>query len=269
MRHPYFALPPPLVIGHRGCAGLAPENTAVSFARGVREGAVILESDVHLSRDGVPVLVHDDRVDRVSDGTGAVRELRLEELRQLDFGYRFSPDGGESFPFRGQGIGVATLEEILEAHPGLRLNLELKDPVPGIVERTLDVIRRAGREQLTLLTAEKDELMAELRAVLAQTGAGVAQGASVGDVVAFLKAAGEGVAPPDGPMALQIPADFSGQPLVTPELVEHAHRHDIQVHVWTVNEVEEMQRLLDLGVDGLISDFPGRVAEVVARRSEG
>jgi glycerophosphoryl diester phosphodiesterase len=265
--HPYFALPTPLVIGHRGCAGEAPENTLPSFRRGLDQGAVILESDVHLTRDGVPVLLHDAEVDRVSDGRGPVREQSLAELRRLDFAHRFSPDGGRSHPLRGCGVRIATLEEVFEALPGARFNLELKEDLPGLVERTLEVIARAGREPLTLVTAADDALMARLRRAIAASHAGVAQGASAGDVLAFVRAALDAAAPPPGPMALQVPAEFGGRPLVTRELVAHAHAHGVQVHVWTVNERDEMRRLLDLGVDGLITDFPGRLASLLAERA--
>lgn len=267
MTHPYFALPTPLVIGHRGCAGEAPENTLPSFRLALEQGAVILESDVHLTRDGVPVLLHDDEVDRVSDGSGAVRDLSLAELRRLDFAHRFSPDGGRSHPLRGRGVGIASLEEAFEAFPGVRFNLELKEDRPGLVESALEMVRTAGREDLTLLTAADDGLMGRLRRAIGSRGAGVAQGACAGDVLAFVRAALDGAPPPAGPMALQVPAKFGGRPLVTRALVEHAHAHGVQVHVWTVNERDEMTRLLDLGVDGLITDFPGRLATLVAERA--
>lgn len=266
MGHPFFAIPTPIVMGHRGCAGEAPENTLPSFERALAQGAAILETDVHLTRDDVPVLLHDDRVDRVSDGRGRVRELRLDELRRLDFGYRFSPDGGRSHPFRGRGVEIATLEAALQRLPGVRFNLELKEDVPGMAERCLEVVGAAGREALTLLTSADDGLMARLRREIQRRGAGVAQGASTGDVAAFVRGAQKGAAPPPGPMALQVPAAFAGRPLVTPAFVEHARRHGLQVHVWTVNEPEEMTRLLDLGVDGVISDFPGRLAALLAAR---
>jgi glycerophosphoryl diester phosphodiesterase len=266
MRHPYFDLPTPIVIGHRGCAGLAPENTLTSFERGLVEGAAILETDVHLTRDGVPVLLHDDEVDRVSDGSGPVREHTLAELQRLDAGHRFSPDGGRSHPFRGRGVRVPALEEAFAAFPGARFNLELKEDVPDMVERTLEAIARAGRESLTLVTAADDGLMAKLRAQLARCGAPVAQGASAGDVLAFVNSALDRKAPAPGPMALQVPAYFSGEPVVMREFVQHAHRYGIQVHVWTVNEPDAMTQLLDLGADGIISDFPARLAAVIAGR---
>ena len=105
--------------------------------------------------------------------------------------------------------------------------------------------------------------MAELRARIEARSLPVAQGASAGDVLAFVRSALDGTAPKAGPMALQVPADFGDRPLVTPAFVEHAHVHGLFVHVWTVNEPGEMRRLLDMGVDGIVTDFPARLAAVV------
>jgi glycerophosphoryl diester phosphodiesterase len=252
-----------LVIGHRGCAGEAPENTLPSFRRALEQGATVLESDVHLTRDGVPVLIHDERVDRVSEGSGRVADYDLAGLQALDAGFRFTPDAGRTHPFRGRGLRIPSLEEAFAALPGARFNLELKEDLPGLVERTLELVGRTRREGLTLLTAAEDALMARLRAALRAAETPVAVGASAGDVVAFVRAAREEAAPAPGPMALQIPREFGGQPLVTRELVAHAHRHGVEVHVWTINDPHEMRELFELGVDGIVSDFPGRLAQVV------
>ncbi len=135
-----------------------------------------------------------------------------------------------------------------------------------MVERTLAAIARAGRADLTLLAAEKDPIMATIRDAVARTGVGVAIGASVGEVLGCIRAALDGSAPPPGVMALQIPAAFAGRPVVTPELTRYAHRHGIQVHVWTINEPAQMNALLDVGADGIISDHPARVRDVVQQR---
>ncbi|MGI9590990.1 MAG: glycerophosphodiester phosphodiesterase [Myxococcota bacterium] len=265
MGHPFFDLPLPLVIGHRGCAGEVPENTLASFEAGLAAGAVVLESDVHLTRDGVPVLIHDDGVDRVTQGTGRVAELDLDELQRLDAGHRFELAGGH--PFRGQGLKIPTLSEALERFPGTRFNLELKEEVPGIVDRSVATIAAAGAAERTLLNSENGAVMQEIDDVVAETAVPVARGASRPDVLAFLRAALDGAPPPAGPMALQVPAAHEGSPLVTEAFVSHAHRHDIQVHVWTINEPDEMTRLLDLGVDGLVTDFPRRLADLLRTRS--
>ncbi len=269
MAHPFFDVPVPTAIGHRGAAGEAPENTLTSFARALETGAAILESDVHLTRDGVPVLIHDDSVDRISDGSGRVADQSLEELRRLDAGYRFSPDGGRSHPFRSRGLRIPTLEEAFDAFPGARFNLELKEATPGLVQGAAECVIAAGREALTLLTAAEPETMAALRRHLAERRAEVAVGASEADVVDFVRSALAGEAPPPGPMALQVPAEFAGRPLVTPAFVAHAHGHGLVVHVWTVNEPAEMTRLLDLGVDGIVTDHPGRLASLIRARAAG
>ena len=261
--HPFFALPRPLAIGHRGCAGEVPENTLASFARGAADGAVVIETDVHLTRDGVPVLLHDDDVARVSDGSGPVRELSFAEICALDAGFRFIAADG-SAPFRGAGLRIPSLGEALASLPGMRFNLELKEDRPEIAERVLAVIRAADREELSLVTSGDDALMEKLRAAVRSSGARVALGASTGDVARFALAARAGTTPPGAALALQIPAEFAGRPLVTPELVAAAHAHGIHVHVWTINDPREIADLIALGVDGVISDFPARVVRAAA-----
>ena len=263
MRHPYFEVATPTVIGHRGAAGEAPENTLLSFARALEAGAAILESDVHLTRDAVPVLLHDDVIERTTDGRGRVVDLTLRELQALDAGHHFSPDGGRTYPFRGRGVRVPTLSQALAAFPAARFNLELKHGGAELVERVLDVIEQAGSATRSLLTAGDDALMTQLREAVARTSASVALGASVGEVADFLRCAIARKPPTPGPMALQVPPDFAGRPLVTREFVDHAHAHGLVVHVWTIDEPGEMRALLALGVDGIVSDFPARLAQVI------
>jgi len=266
MAHPFFALRRPLAIGHRGCAGEVPENTIASFERAVADGAVVIETDVHLTRDGAPVLLHDDEVARVTDGRGAVRDLDFDEIRELDAGFHFrAPDG--STPFRGAGLRIPSLAEALDALPRMRFNLELKEDRPGIAERVLGVLRDAGREDLTLVTSGEDGLMDKLRAAVRRSGAQVALGACTGDVARFVRAARDGGVPPPEPMALQIPSRFAGAPLATPALIAAAHAHGVHVHVWTINDPDEIDALLALGVDGVISDYPARVVRAAAARA--
>jgi glycerophosphoryl diester phosphodiesterase len=269
VRHPFFDVPRPIVFAHRGASGEAPENTRIAFERALAEGAEILETDVHVTRDGEVVLAHDPDVSRTTDGAGTIAELTLAELQHLDAGYRMSPDGGRSHPFRGRGIRVPTLREVFTAFPATRFNIEVKANDPRLVEGVVRLVAEHGRAERTLLAAAEDDTLAAVRAELARQHVRTAIGASVGDVRAYVRAAlGEGSPPPE-PMALQIPPSFQGEPLVTPALLDFAHRHDVQVHVWTVNEEPEMKRLLDLGVDGLMSDFPGRLRAVVDARRGG
>lgn len=256
------------MIGHRGAAGERPENTLESFAHALACGAAVLETDVHLSRDGHVVIAHDPDVARTTDGRGHLAALTLEEIRALDAGHRHEASDG-SRPWRGRGLRIPTLREAFEAFPRARFNIELKRADPWLVEGTLDAVQAFDRAGLTLLAAGEDDAMALLREGVRARGLDVALGASVGDIVGFVRAAQGEAPPPAEPMALQIPETFAGRPLATPELVAFAHAHEVQVHVWTVNEPEAMHRLLDRGVDGLVSDWPGRLREVVEARRRG
>ena len=129
------------------------------------------------------------------------------------------------------------------------------------------LIAKSGSAERSLLTAADDALMLELRAEVARRGLPVALGASAREVGDFLRCALDCRRPDSGPMALQVPADFGGRPLVTREFVEFAHAHDLVVHVWTIDEPAEMRALLGLGVDGIVSDFPARLAQVISELS--
>lgn len=249
-----------MLFGHRGASGECPENTLPAFERALAQGAMAIETDVHRSRDGEVVVFHDADLARTTNASGPIAERTLAELRELDAGYHFSPDGGPSTPFRGRGVRISTLGEVFDALPAVPINVEIKASDPELIEATLDLV--APRADRTLVAAAEDDTMAALRAALARRPFEPAMGASVGDVLGFVRAAlGEGEAPPE-PMALQIPPDFGGQPLVTPELLAFAQGRGVHVHVWTVNDPAEMKRLLELGVDGVMSDFPARLIQV-------
>ena len=139
--------------------------------------------------DGVPVLIHDPVIDRVTNGSGAVADYTLAEVQRFDAGYRFSPDGGQTHPYRGRGLSIPGLDEVFDAFPGARFNLELKDALPQIVNAAVERVAKHHREALTLLTAGDDEIMREIRARLDRHAVPIAQGASEGDVLAFIRSA--------------------------------------------------------------------------------
>jgi len=259
MPHPFFELEHPIVIGHRGAAGEHPENTLLSFEAALAQGASILESDVHITRDGVPVLLHDPTLERVCGAPGAAADWTWQALRTLDAGAGFR-DADGSQPYLGRGIRVASLAEAFEHFPNARFNLELKCEGEAVLAETLRLLERHGRADRTLLTAGEDSIMRGLRRAVAAARVRPALGASLSEVLAVIESALRGAPMPEGVMALQIPAEFAGQPLVTGALLDHAHAHAVEVHVWTINELAEIERLLDLGVDGIVTDFPGRMA---------
>lgn len=259
--HPYFDIPRPHLFAHRGASGLAPENTRVAFERAVELGIRYLEMDCHATADGELVVLHDADLARTTDAEGPVSARTFAELERIDAGHRFSPDGGRTFPFRGKGVRIPRLVEIIAAFPDARINLEVKQAEPSIAEEVVRAVRRAGAERRVLLAAEDEALLAKLRAL----DPGTALGSSLEDVVEFVRAGAEGRLDRHRPRghALQIPPVALGRPLVTPELLAGARHHGVLVHVWTINEPAEMRRLLALGCDGIMSDFPDRLLATI------
>jgi glycerophosphoryl diester phosphodiesterase len=264
--HPFFDVPRPIVIGHRGAAGDCPENTLFSFDTALRQGAQILESDIHVSRDGVPVLLHDPDLERTTDGHGPAADLDWADLRRLDAAYHERNEWGET-PLRGTGIRIASLEEAFATFPEARFNLEIKSEDPRATRATLDLVQRFDRADRTLLAAGENPIMEILRDALSRHPVRPAVGASLAEIVQAVASATSGAAMPEGVMALQVPPSFMGNPLITPAFVDHAHDHDVQVHAWTINDLAEIESLLEIGVDGIVTDLPGQMRSWLDRRS--
>jgi glycerophosphoryl diester phosphodiesterase len=266
MMHPFFELDRPIIMGHRGAAGDRPENTLLSFESALARGAQVIESDIHLSSDGVPILLHDPNLDRTTNGCGLAAAATWAQIRGLDAGTCFENEAGDH-PFRGQGIGVPSLEQAFERFPEARFNLEIKCSGARAIQATLDLVRDFDRGDRTLISAGENDIMRELRAALGTSSADPATGACLSEIVNTIRSAREGTPMPRGVMALQVPAEFADQPLVTQAFVDHAHAHNVQVHVWTINELDQIRLLLDLGVDGIITDYPGRMHEWLLHES--
>ncbi|HEX7125347.1 MAG TPA: glycerophosphodiester phosphodiesterase [Thermodesulfobacteriota bacterium] len=278
-REPHWTPGRRVVLAHRGASAEAPENTLPAFALAELQGADALEIDVRLTADGVVVVHHDDTTDRLTNGRAPVRALTLEGLRRFDAGYRFTMDGGRTFPYRGRGIAVPTLAEVLSAHPTLGINVDLKDHDPEMARAVVETVHRAGAADRTLLTSFDAAVLAEVR----RLDGGIATGLAQVEVRAFYVAywAGRcvpGRTPrdtgerlrktgriPDSSAALQVPPRHRGLALVTPGAVAAAHAARLAVHVWTVDDPIEMRRLLAAGADGIVTNRPGLAREVVDR----
>ncbi|HET6341109.1 MAG TPA: glycerophosphodiester phosphodiesterase [Gemmatimonadota bacterium] len=260
----FFSGPLPRQFAHRGASGTHPENTLASFRRARDEGAQGFELDVHRTADGQVVVFHDPTLERTTDGRGTLAGLTLAELRDLDAGSRFTADGGRTHPFRGQDVRVPTLREVLEEFPDLPIIIEVKQVEPPLEEDLRDVIAGCGAGERTLVFSLAQEPLDRYRALERDQ----ATGFGPEDVAEFLRrvrdGTWEGYRPPGA--AFAVPVSWHGIQIVSGPFVEAAHRFGCEVYVWTVNAEDEMERLLDLGVDGLISDFPARLAEVVRRR---
>jgi len=257
--------PWPANLAHRGASARAPENTIEAFRLAVEEGAGGLELDVHATRDGEIVVIHDATVDRTTDGSGAVAGMTMRELRGLDAGYRFSSDGGLTFPYRDRGITIPTLAEVYEEFPDVPVNADIKEARAGMEEAVLRVIERAGAEARTLVASNDHAVVRRFRSV---SGGRIPTAASRREIAAFYLMSRSRLEALGRPAyeALQVPVEHRGIELVTPRFLRAAHSRGVRVDVWTINDPREMRRLLDLGVDVVMTDCPGMLANLLEGR---
>lgn len=260
--------PRPLVMAHQGGDGLWPGNTMVAFERAATMGVDVLEMDLHITKDGQLVLMHDETVDRTTNGTGRIEDMTLAELKALDAGYDWSPDGGQTFPFRGQGITAAALTEVFAAFPDMLMNIEIKrvDNQP-IAEPFCQAIRDHGMQDKVLVASFHSDLMAAFRAACPEVATSATQDEVINFFVRHFLFMPDTYSPPMG--ALQVPEYQGPIHIVTDRFVKDAHRGNLEVHPWTINEPADMQRMIELGVDGIITDYPDRLLQLLGRSASG
>ncbi len=254
--HPYFDTAAKLeVIAHRGGAALRPENTLAAFLHAAELGADVLEMDVRISADGAIVVIHDATVDRTTDGSGTVAGLTRERLRALDAGYRWSPDGGKTFPYRGRGLRVPAFEEVLERVPATRMVVEMKQFAPPSAAALCALIRRAGMQRKVLVASFADDALRAFRNACPEVAT------SMSALEARLFAALQGLYVPAA-VALQVPDRMGDTVLVTPELLATARGRNLKLHAWTVNDDARLRELVRMGVDGIMTDYPDRLLRI-------
>jgi glycerophosphoryl diester phosphodiesterase len=245
----------PLVYAHRGGAALRPENTIASFDHGLSLGADGLEFDVHLSRDGIVVVHHDTTLERTTNGRGRLVALTADELAHVDAAYSFrhAGDASQAFPFRGKGHGVPRLSKVLSRYPGIPLIIELKVNDPELARRTIDEVRGAGAVDRVALGSFGWRVLRAAR----QYEPRIATGASREEVrLALYRSWVRWPIRTTAYRELQVPERSGPTRIVSRRFINHVHRAGLPVKVWTVNHPQDMRRLLDWGVDALISDRP-------------
>jgi glycerophosphoryl diester phosphodiesterase len=253
------------VHAHAGGDHLHPGNTMLAFAHAVALGVDVLELDTQITADGVVVVIHDDTVDRTTDGTGRVLDLSYAQLRELDAAYRWRPPGGapDVFPHRGAGHGVPTLREVLASFPTVGINLEMKSDDPRVPAATCALIRAAGREASVLAASFIDGNLRRFRELCPDvaTSAGPSE---VRDFTAFnLLGLGRWTRPAAD--AFQVPLRYGPIEIVTPRLVRGLRERNVRLDVWTIDDEAEMRRLLAMGVGGIITDRPDVALALLGR----
>ena len=230
-----------------------------AFSRSVALGYRWIETDLHLTSDGVPVCFHDPTLSRTTNGQGEIKDLAWGEVRELDAGYHHHPDRG--FPFRAQGVRVPSLEEVAGAFPDLHMVLELK--ADHTEQPVLRLIRQMGLTDRVIVASFSDARLARLEKL---SGGSVSTSAGEAEVARLVKAAWLGRRAQSPHVALQIPARPGLAPLVTRRTVRAYHRMGLAVQVWTINRPVQMESLLDRGVDGIMTDRPDLLREVFIKR---
>ncbi|MDG4800877.1 glycerophosphodiester phosphodiesterase [Micromonospora sp. WMMD980] len=247
-RHGYLDAPAPLAFAHRGGAADGDENTVAAFARAVALGYRYVETDVHATADGVPVVFHDPTLRRVTGEPGRIADLRWADLASVRVG--------------GAAV-VPRLDEVLAAWPAVRFNIDVK--ADGGAEPTVAAVGRAGAADRVLLASFSDARLTRLRALAGPT---VATSLGMRGVARLRMASlhGRALRLPPSVVAAQVPVSYGPIPVVDRRLIAYCHRIGLQVHVWTIDEPTQMHHLLDLGVDGIMTDHVGVLRDVYRSR---
>jgi glycerophosphoryl diester phosphodiesterase len=279
----------PLNIAHQGGEHEAPSDTLYAFQTAVEKGADVLEMDVHLSSDGQVVVLHDETVDRTTDGTGSVEDLTLAEIKRLDAAHWFVEGPGtthdaaeKDYELRGIATGarkppkgftandftIPTLDEVLREFPEVLLNVELKPTtrMSGRLEQAVATLLAEYERTDDVIVVSFNDQSVELFKALAPD---VHTATATGQAAAFW-ASSQGLlpgAPNPRYVALQVPETLSGITVVTEDFIADAHANALAVHVWTINEEAQMRRLLDWGADGVMTDRPTLLEKILRKRT--
>jgi len=262
--HPYFALPGPWLIAHRGGAALAPENTLVAFEGAAALGAEAIETDVRLSRDGHVMVFHDADTARLCGVSGSIEERTLAEIERLDAGFSFMPAPGGTFPWRGRGVRVPSLAEVLERFPRMRFNVDAKSRDPALGDALATLLRRTGTADRVCVGSAYRRQSRRLRDLLPEWSRFLPALAGLGQVLSAWHLY-PGAACADGFDLAALSRLAAFRPCALSAVMSHFRRRGMPVQVWTVDDEAEMVRLLAAGVHGLMTDRPDLLAKVMGR----
>jgi glycerophosphoryl diester phosphodiesterase len=255
--HLYFNRNEFMIIAHRGGQMVGPEHTLYTYKRAASLGVHVLEIDVQFTKDRHLVVVHDNTVDRTTNGSGRITDYDLIDLQKLDAAYHWTPDNGESFPLRGKGIHVPSLADVFKVLPNIRINIEIKEPSTDLIDTLCFLIKDYNMQQMVMIASYKTSTLKMFRSSCPD----VATSAGASEVLLFYvlhKMHLESVYSPTS-VALQVPINYGALQVVSQRFVKAAHKRGLRVQVWMVNDKDTMNQLKIIGVDGVITDFPQRL----------
>ena len=246
-----------LIMAHQGGEGEYPSNTNLAFTQAKQNGADALDTDMLVTKDGVLVLFHDETLEYRTNGTGYVHDKTYSELLKLDFAYNWTPDGGATYPYRGQGIKVSTVKSLLTVFPTDRIGIEIKQVPLQAAKDLCTMIKQYQAENRVLVSSSTQPNMDAFRTACPT----VATSATQDEATQFFLFTLSGFPQLYQPKftSLQIPEQFSGITVLTPSFVTAAHNKGIKVYPWTIDTPEQAQRLINMGVDGLNTSYPKRI----------
>nr|WP_263323259.1 glycerophosphodiester phosphodiesterase [Neobacillus sp. Marseille-Q6967] len=260
----------PLVIAHQGGELLAPSNTMAAFTNAANMGVDVLETDIHITKDGHLVAIHDPTVDRTTNGTGAVADMTLEEIQKLDAGYHFKDlEGNDSY--RSKGVYIPTVEEMFQTFGKMRIEIEIKDDNPPerideISSKLWRLIEKYKMEDKILIASFDQEMMNTFEKYAKGRVATTAGRSEVKNFVVAHKFFLRNIYVPKVD-AFQIPTEDSDFDLTDQKLIDGAHRLGMQIHYWTIDDTETMEKLIDAGADGILTNRPDLLLELLEEKS--
>lgn len=251
----------PLVIAHAGSM-LYPHNTLYALEKYAAMEVDVLEMDLHMTADGEIILIHDDTVDRTTNSSGDVREMTLAEVQALDAGWYWTKDD-ENYPFRDQGIMIPTLKAVFDSFPEYAMIIEIKQDSPSMALPLCDLIREFGMEEKVMVASSRETAMQEFRSFCPEVATSATREEVKALVIRSFILLGGTITPEYE--ALHVPEEDGGIPVVTPLFLWFAHNRNLEVHIWTINEPEEIERFIDMGVDGIMTDRTDLMLEILGR----
>ncbi|WP_444886445.1 glycerophosphodiester phosphodiesterase [Microbulbifer sp. JMSA008] len=250
------------ILAHRGASGEYPQSTRLAFDRALEQGADILELDVHLSKDYFVIINHDSDLKDNVGISEKIADLTLGEIKTLDAGHEFTLDNGNSYPFRGQGLTLLTLNELFERYPDGYFNIEIKPNDKTLSETLWQVIADYRMEQQVTVASQHSKAMKHFREL---SGGQVRTSATIGELIEASLAWSTGFG-----WAFQPKFDVAQLPysITTKPYVRFFQKKGVAVDLWTVNNEDHIERSISLGVDGIIGDYPGRIYRALVDAGE-